>query len=159
MGNIIQIKRATGVLPSDTVLQPGEMAYVYTAEADVPGALYIGDRTTSVPPINIFQSNVACRLVDGDVYELFDMATGNTVYPQIVGSGAVEPVPIENGGTGASNIYDARDNLKLLEPTFGNMIIGTIVQGTNVSTTGQVGKFDFYKVGDQARIRIMEVDS
>ena len=87
------------------------------------------------------------------------MATGNTVYPQIVGSGAVEPVPIENGGTSASNTYDARDNLKLLEPTFGNMIIGTIVQGTDVSSTGQVGKFDFYKVGDQARIRIMGVDS
>lgn len=157
MGNIIQIKRVTGTLPSDAVLQPGEMAYVYTDVTDAPGALYIGSKNTADPPINIFQSNVACREKSSDIYELFDVATGDTVYPQFKTEGAVDVLSIAHGGTSGSNVYAARSNMDLIEPKFGSLTLGVIPNDVNVQTSGTAGVFEFYQYGGQSRIKITGV--
>lgn len=150
MGNIIRIKNGS-TAPSNGTLSKGELGYKWPSN-EVPGALYIGSEDGI---INVTGSNTIFSTVGtGNTVQLANGESGSNIYPVIRGEDLIEEVPIEQGGTSATNVLDARENLSLNTPSFN----GEIRLNNTITTSATSGlKIEYYTVSSQKRVRFMEI--
>lgn len=150
MGNIIRIKNGSTV-PSNGTLSKGELGYKWPSN-EAPGALYIGSEDGI---INVTGSNAIFSTVGtGNTVQLANGESGSNIYPVIRGEDLIEEVPIEQGGTSATNVLDARENLSLNTPSFN----GEIRLNNTITTSATSGlKIEYYTVSSQKRVRFMEI--
>jgi hypothetical protein len=154
MGNIIKIKHGTLTPPTGS-LEEYELGY--KVEGSEPAGLYIGtsNGVVSITGSNaIFSSPSSGDSGTGATSQLKNGESGANIYPVIRGGDLVEEVPIEQGGTSATNVLSARANFGLNTPSFEDEV--RLSDTTTTSATAGM-KMEYYMVNSQKRVRIMEI--
>lgn len=155
MGNIIKIKHGTST-PLPGSLKEYELGY--KIEGSEPAGLYIGTPNSGVVSLTgsnaIFSNPSSSDDGTGATSQLKNGESGANIYPVIRGGDLVEEVPIEQGGTSATNVLGARANFGLNTPSFEDEVR---LSGTTTTSATAGMKMEYYTVSSQKRVRIMEI--